>query len=92
MSRSTTPLPFQVGVCVAATPDAMPLVAFDSYAAQRSRKVAMELPEGPFRLVAGESVQAYAPALEHVRLVGPGDGSLCVGGKPVRADLKPAVV
>jgi len=80
VSRSTTPLPFQVGVCVAATPDAMPLVAFDSYAAQRSRKVAMELPEGPFRLVAGESVQAYAPALEHVRLVGPGDGSLCVGG------------
>jgi hypothetical protein len=31
------------------------------------------LPEGPVRLVAGESVPAYSLALEHVRLVGPVD-------------------
>jgi hypothetical protein len=31
------------------------------------------LPEGSFRLVAGDSVPAYALALEHVRLVGPVD-------------------
>jgi hypothetical protein len=46
-------------------------------------------------LVAGESVHAYALALEHVRLVGPVDLRVTaryVGGKPVRADLRPAVV
>jgi hypothetical protein len=74
VSRSTTPLPFQVGVCVAATPDGMPFVAFDSYAAQSQGKWRWShYRRAPSVLVAVESVPAYALALERVRLVSPVD-------------------